>query len=51
MLTVGSNALALTYFRGFHGGGGLVWLLGLVIVGAVVWALVKPSEKNDTAKN
>jgi hypothetical protein len=52
MLTTGLNALALGYFRGFHGGGdGLVWLLGLVIVGAVVWALVKPNETNDPAKN
>jgi hypothetical protein len=52
MLTTGLNALGLVFFRGFHGGGdGLVWLFGLVIVGAVVWALVKPSEKNDPAKN
>ncbi len=52
MLTTGSNALALAIFRGFHGGGdGLVWLLGLVIVGVLVWALIRPSGNNDPAKN
>jgi hypothetical protein len=52
MLTTGLNALALGFFRGFHGGGdSLVWLFGLVIVGAVVWALVRPSGNNDPAKN
>jgi hypothetical protein len=44
MLTTGLNALALGFFRGFHGGGdSLVWLFGLVIV--------RPSGNNDPAKN
>ncbi|MGD0522075.1 MAG: hypothetical protein ABSA48_12530 [Terracidiphilus sp.] len=50
MLTTGLNALALGYFRGFHGGGGLMWLFALLVVGALVWALVRPSG-NDPAKN
>jgi hypothetical protein len=45
MLTMGWNALGLAIFRGFHGGGdGLAWLLGMVVVGAVVWALVRPNK-------
>jgi hypothetical protein len=52
MLATGMNEMALAIFRGFHGGGdGLVWLLGLVIVGVLVYALVKPNGNNDPAKN
>jgi hypothetical protein len=40
-------------FRLFHGGGagdGIVWILGLVIVGALVWALTRP-ERRESAKD
>ncbi len=49
MLTAGLNALALMRF-GVGRGSGLMWLFALVVVGALVWALTRPSEK-DPAKN
>ncbi len=49
MLTAGLNALALMRF-GIVRGGGLMWLFGLVVVGALAWALVELSG-NDPAKN
>jgi hypothetical protein len=49
MLTAGLNALALMRF-GVGRGDGLMWLFALVVVGALVWALTRPSGK-DPEKN
>jgi hypothetical protein len=56
MLTTGLNALALVRFGGFrlfHGGGGGGFgalLIGLAVVGVVVWAFSR-SGRSETAKN
>jgi hypothetical protein len=38
------NALALMRFGGGHGGGFVWTMLGLVVVGALVWALTRPDK-------
>ena len=49
MLTTGLNELALMRF-GMVRASGLMWLIALVVVVALVWALTRPSG-NDEAKN
>jgi hypothetical protein len=50
MLTTSANALALMRFDGGHGGGFILTLLGLVVIGALVWALTRP-DRQESAKN
>jgi hypothetical protein len=56
MLTAGLNALALVRFGGFrliHGGGGggfAELLIGLAVIGVVVWAIARPGQ-SETIKN
>ncbi len=49
MLVTGWIALALMRI-GIGRGDGLMWLLALVVIGALVWALTRPGG-NDPAKN
>ncbi len=45
-----ANSPALMRLGVGHGGGFLVTLLGLAIVGVLVWALIRPNNK-DSVKN
>jgi hypothetical protein len=47
MLTTSTNALALIRFGGGHSGGFVWTLLGLIVVGALVWALTRPANKES----
>jgi hypothetical protein len=49
MMTV-ATSLALMRFGVGHGGGFFVTVLGLAVVGAVVWALIRPDNK-ESVKN
>lgn len=54
MVTAGMNALAMIRFGGFRGGhsgdGFALLLMGLLAVGALVWAL-SHGDRNQSAKN
>lgn len=43
------NALAMARFGGFHfggrgGGSGLLFVIGLLFAGALIWALTRPKQ-------
>ena len=50
MVTTVPNALALMRFGGGRGGGFVWTLLGLAVIGALVWALTRPGS-SESAKN
>jgi hypothetical protein len=49
-MMMAASALALMRFGVVRGGGFVVMLFGLGIVGALVWALTRPDDK-ESAKN